>query len=170
MYEKLLLQKLKIVGTAWWIVPENVRSSLYDNGANVCSLWIIANEYRSGCPGFSAWNQRSIWTSSVPMLHIRDSEDRACGPWIMWAYINGCLTIDREFWYTIPKMLLHVPEHSFLSKVCTLTQSANMFRMVVSCKNRATLSVARHSVDYTKAPRDATRDPNTAPTASRKNH
>lgn len=115
-----------VVGTAWWMAPETVRSSLYDYGADVWSVGIMAIECAEWVPPLFGMD------SAQAMDVIRDgATHQGFRRPDMWSvefadFVRGCLTRDRALRYTVPQLL----QHPFLAKACTRTQIANVFRAV----------------------------------------
>lgn len=115
-----------VVGTAWWMAPETVRSSYYDYGADVWSIGILAIECAEWVPplfGMESSKAMEVIRSGVTHQGFRRPE--------MWSvsfadFVRGCLTRDRELRYTVPELL----EHPFLQKACSKEQMANVFRAV----------------------------------------
>lgn len=115
-----------VVGTAWWMSPETVRSSFYDYGADVWSIGILSVECAEWVPPLFGMD------SAQAMEVIRDGQlTQGFKRPDMWSvdfadFVRGCLTRDRNQRYTVPDLLTH----PFLEKACTKTQIANVFRAV----------------------------------------
>lgn len=115
-----------VVGTAWWMAPETVRSSYYDYGADVWSIGILAIECAEWVPplfGMESSKAMEVIRSGVTHQGFRRPD--------MWSvsfadFVRGCLTRDRSLRYTVPELL----EHPFLQKACSKQQIANVFRAV----------------------------------------
>eukprot|EP00177_Eucheuma_denticulatum_P002845 GFKZ01005100.1.p1 GENE.GFKZ01005100.1~~GFKZ01005100.1.p1 ORF type:complete len:425 (+),score=63.86 GFKZ01005100.1:374-1648(+) len=115
-----------VVGTAWWMAPETVRSSYYDYGADVWSIGILSVECAEWVPPLFGME------SAKAMEVIRQGETtQGFKRPDMWSvefadFVRGCLTRERELRYSVPDLL----RHPFLEKACTRTQIANVFRAV----------------------------------------
>lgn len=115
-----------VVGTAWWMSPETVRSSYYDYGADVWSIGILSIECAEWVPplfGMESSTAMEVIRSGVTTQGFRRPE--------MWSvqfadFVRGCLTRDRDLRYTVPDLLAH----PFLEKACSREQIANVFRAV----------------------------------------
>lgn len=115
-----------VVGTAWWMAPETVRSSLYDYAADVWSVGILAIECAEWVPplfGMETAQAMDVIRTGVTHQGFRRPD--------MWSvsfadFVRGCLTRDRNLRYTVPQLL----EHPFLEKACSKSQIANVFRAV----------------------------------------
>lgn len=115
-----------VVGTAWWMAPETVRSSLYDYAADVWSVGILAIECAEWVPplfGMESAQAMDVIRTGVTHQGFRRPD--------MWSvsfadFVRGCLTRDRNLRYTVPQLL----EHPFLEKACSKSQIANVFRAV----------------------------------------
>lgn len=115
-----------VVGTAWWMAPETVRSSYYDYGADVWSIGILAIECAEWVPplfGMESVKAMEVIRSGVTHQGFRRPD--------MWSvsfadFVRGCLTRDQGLRYTVPELL----EHPFLQKACSKEQMANVFRAV----------------------------------------
>lgn len=115
-----------VVGTAWWMAPETVRSSYYDYGADVWSIGILSIECAEWVPPLFGME------SSKAMDVIREGATaQGFKRPDMWSvefadFVRGCLTRDRDIRYTVPDLL----KHPFLQKACSRNQIANVFRAV----------------------------------------
>lgn len=115
-----------VVGTAWWMAPETVRSSYYDYAADVWSLGILAIECAEWVPplfGMGSAQAMDVIRAGVTHQGFRRPD--------MWSvefadFVRGCLTRDRDLRYTVPQLL----DHPFLQKACSKQQIANVFRAV----------------------------------------
>lgn len=115
-----------IVGTAWWMAPETVRSSYYDYGADVWSIGILSVECAEWVPplfGMDSAKAMDVIRSGTTIQGFKRPD--------MWSvefadFVRGCLTRDRDVRYTVQDLL----HHPFLEKACTKTQIANVFRAV----------------------------------------
>jgi len=115
-----------IVGTAWWMAPETVRSSYYDYGADVWSIGILSVECAEWVPplfGMESAKAMEVIKSGATIQGFKRPD--------MWSvefadFVRGCLTRDRSLRYTVPDLL----RHPFLGKACSQTQIANVFRAV----------------------------------------
>lgn len=115
-----------IVGTAWWMAPETVRSSYYDYGADVWSIGILSVECAEWVPplfGMESGKAMEVIRSGATIQGFKRPD--------MWSvefadFVRGCLTRDRSLRYTVPDLL----RHPFLEKACSQVQIANVFRAV----------------------------------------
>lgn len=119
-----------VVGTAWWMAPETVRSSYYDYGADVWSIGILSVECAEWVPplfGMESSKAMEVIRSGATIQGFKRPD--------MWSiefadFVRGCLTRDRNVRYTVPDLL----RHPFLDKACTKSQIANVFRAVRGMK------------------------------------
>ena len=114
-----------VVGTAWWMAPETVRSSYYDYGADVWSLGILAIECAEWVPPLFGM------ASDEAMKWIRNGSPQGFKRPDIWSmefadFVRGCLVRERDFRYNVLQLL----EHPFLQKACSKAQMANVFRAV----------------------------------------
>lgn len=114
-----------VVGTAWWMAPETVRSSYYDYGADVWSLGILSIECAEWVPPLFGM------ASDEAMRFINNGSPQGFKRPDMWSvdfadFVRGCLVRDRESRYSVGQLL----EHPFLEKACSKVQMANVFRAV----------------------------------------
>lgn len=115
-----------VVGTAWWMAPETVRSSYYDYGADVWSIGILSVECAEWVPplfGMDSAKAMDVIRAGETIQGFKRPE--------MWSvdfadFVRGCLTRDRNLRYSVTDLL----RHPFLDKACTKTQIANVFRAV----------------------------------------
>ena len=115
-----------IVGTAWWMAPETVRSSYYDYGADVWSIGILSIECAEWVPplfGMESSKAMEVIKSGATIQGFKRPD--------MWSvefadFVRGCLVRDRDLRYTVKDLL----NHPFLRKACTKNQIANVFRAV----------------------------------------
>lgn len=113
-----------MVGTAWWMAPETVRSSYYDYGADVWSIGILSIECAEWVPplfGMECGKALETIKSGATIQSFKRPD--------MWSvefadFVHGCLVRDRSQRYTVPQLL----RHPFLRKACTQVQIANVFR------------------------------------------
>ncbi len=68
-----------MVGTAWWMAPETVRSSYYDYGADVWSIGILAIECAEWVPPLFGMECAKRSRRSSPAPRRRVSSGRTCG-------------------------------------------------------------------------------------------
>lgn len=115
-----------VVGTAWWMAPETVRSSFYDYGADVWSIGILSIECAEWVPPLFGMD------TSEAMQVIREGvQTQGFKRPDMWSpqfadFVRGCLVRDRDERYSVQDLL----KHPFLEKACSKAQMANVFRAV----------------------------------------
>lgn len=115
-----------VVGTAWWMAPETVRSSFYDYGADVWSIGILSIECAEWVPplfGMESSHAMQVIREGVQTQGFKRPD--------IWSpdfadFVRGCLVRDRDERYSVQDLL----KHPFLDKACTKTQMANVFRAV----------------------------------------
>eukprot|EP00737_Agarophyton_chilense_P001626 gb/GEZJ01001824.1/.p1 GENE.gb/GEZJ01001824.1/~~gb/GEZJ01001824.1/.p1 ORF type:complete len:450 (-),score=46.59 gb/GEZJ01001824.1/:1061-2410(-) len=115
-----------VVGTAWWMAPETVRSSFYDYGADVWSIGILSIECAEWVPplfGMESSKAMQIIREGVQIQGFKRPD--------IWSpqfadFVRGCLVRDRNERYSVQDLL----KHPFLDKACSKTQMANVFRAV----------------------------------------
>ncbi|KAI0565918.1 Serine/threonine protein kinase [Gracilaria domingensis] len=113
-----------VVGTAWWMAPETVRSSFYDYGADVWSIGILSIECAEWVPplfGMESSQAMQIIREGVQIQGFKRPD--------IWSpqfadFVRGCLVRDRDERYSVQDLL----KHPFLDKACSKTQMANVFR------------------------------------------
>lgn len=115
-----------MVGTAWWMSPETVRSSYYDYGADVWSIGILSVECAEWVPplfGMECNKAIEVIRSGATAQGFKRPD--------MWSvefadFVRGCLVRDRSERYSVSELL----QHPFLKKACPRAQIANVFRAV----------------------------------------
>eukprot|EP00178_Gracilaria_changii_P019909 TRINITY_DN5778_c0_g1_i1.p1 TRINITY_DN5778_c0_g1~~TRINITY_DN5778_c0_g1_i1.p1 ORF type:complete len:450 (+),score=50.58 TRINITY_DN5778_c0_g1_i1:145-1494(+) len=115
-----------VVGTAWWMAPETVRSSFYDYGADVWSIGILSIECAEWVPplfGMESSKAMQVIREGVQIQGFKRPD--------IWSpqfadFVRGCLVRDRDERYSVQDLL----KHPFLDKACSKTQMANVFRAV----------------------------------------